>query len=316
MRIVVTGSVAFDYLMSFPGQFREHIVAEKADVLSVSFLVDSLKKQHGGTAANIAFTLALLGTKPEVVAAVGEDFADYRSHLEFHGVNTGGVAVVPGEFTSSCFINTDQVSNQITAFYPGAMTEAHTLSLGGLGLTKADLVLISPNAPEAMAAYVRECRDLGLRYLYDPSMQAPRLSPEDLKEGFKGAEILTGNDYEFGMMAGKLGMTEADLRATVPVCVVTHGAEGSSIFADGREIRVPPARPRQVVNPTGAGDSFRSGLVAGLAKGLPWDVCGRLGAVAAVYAVEHVGPQQHRFTRDEFLDRYRENFGDLGVALG
>ncbi|MDB5351371.1 MAG: adoK [Planctomycetota bacterium] len=315
MRIVVTGSVAFDYLMSFPGEFREHIVAEKADVLSVSFLVDSLKKQHGGTAANIAYTMALLGLRPEVVAAVGEDFAEYRKHLEFHGVDTKGVLVVPDEFTSSCFINTDQVSNQITAFYPGAMSSAHTLALGGLGLSKDDLVVISPNAPEAMAEYVRECQELGLRYLYDPSMQAPRLSPEDLKAGFKGAAILTGNDYEFGMMSSKLSMTEADLRATVPVCVVTHGAEGSSIFADGLEIRIPPAKPRQVVNPTGAGDSFRSGLVAGLALGLPWEVCGRLGAVAAVYAVEHLGPQQHFFTRDEFLARYRENFGDPGVVL-
>ena len=315
MRIVVTGSVAFDYLMSFPGQFREHIVAEKADVLSVSFLVDSLKKQHGGTAANIAYTMALLGIKPEVVAAVGEDFADYRQHLDFHGVMTDHMVVIPGEFTSSCFINTDQVSNQITAFYPGAMTEAHTLRLGGLGLTADDLVLISPNAPDAMAAYVDECQELGLPYLYDPSMQAPRLSPEDLKAGFRSAKILTGNDYEFGMMAGKLGMTESDLRASVPVCVVTHGASGSSIFAEGVEIKIPPAKPRQVVNPTGAGDSFRSGLVAGLALGLPWDVCGRMGAVSAVYAVEHVGPQQHHFAREEFLDRYRENFGDLGVVL-
>ncbi len=315
MRIVVTGSVAYDYLMSFPGQFREHVVADKADVLSVSFLVDSLKKQYGGTAANIAYTLALLGTKPEMVAAVGEDFSDYRAHLEFHGVNAEGVLVIPGEFTSSCFINTDQVSNQITAFYPGAMTEAHTLSLGGLGLTRDDLVIISPNAPEAMAAYVRECKELSLRYLYDPSMQAPRLSPEDLKDGFDGAEILTGNDYEYGMMAGKLGVTEDDLRRAVPVCVVTHGAEGSSIFVDGVEIKVPPAKPHKVVNPTGAGDSFRSGLVAGIALGLPWTECGRLGAVAAVYAVEHLGPQQHHFTREEFLERYRENFGHLAVAL-
>ena len=223
--------------------------------------------------------------------------------------------VIPGEFTSSCFINTDQVANQITAFYPGAMSSAHTLTIEGLGLTKDDLVVISPNAPEAMAAYVRECQELGLRYLYDPSMQAPRLSPEDLKAGFKEAEILTGNDYEFGMMSEKLGMSEAELRASVPVCVVTHGSKGSSIYADGHEIRVPSAKPRQVVNPTGAGDSFRSGLVAGIALDLPWDVCGRLGAVAAVYAVEHLGPQQHYFTREEFLERYRENFGELGVDL-
>lgn len=315
MRIVVTGSVAFDYLMSFPGQFKDHVVAEKADVLSVSFLVDSLKKHHGGTAANIAYTLALLGTKPEVIAAVGEDFTDYRQHLEFHGVNTEGMVVVPGEFTSSCFINTDTVSNQITAFYPGAMTEAHTLTIAGLNLSKDDIVLISPNAPDAMAAYVKECHELGLPYLYDPSMQAPRLSPEDLRDGFKGARLLAGNDYEFGMMSEKLGISEAQLRDSVPVCLVTHGAEGSSIYAEGRQIKIPPAKPRQVVNPTGAGDSYRSGLIAGMAKGHPWEVCGRMAAVAGVYAVEHVGPQQHLFTKDEFVERYRENFGDPGVEL-
>jgi adenosine kinase len=315
MRIVVTGSVAFDYLMMFPGAFREHVIGEKHDSLSVSFLVDSLKKQHGGTAANIAYTLALLGTRPEVVAAVGEDFADYRQHLDFHGVDTSGMVVVPGDFTSSCFVNTDQHSNQITAFYPGAMTESHTLSLDGLGLTKSDLVIISPNDPKAMAGYARECRELGVPYLYDPSMQAPRLSPEDLREGFAGAAMLTGNDYEYGMMAGKLGATETDLLKMVPICVVTKGEHGSVIYADGREIKVPPAKARQVVNPTGAGDSFRSGLVAGMAKGLPWDVCGRMGAVSAVYAVEHVGPQQHHFTKEEFLERYRENFGAPEFSL-
>ena len=309
MRIVVTGSVAFDYLMMFPGQFREHVIGEKDDSLSVSFLVDSLKKQHGGTAANIAYTLALLGTRPEVIAAVGEDFADYRQHLEFHGVNTAGMVVVPGEFTSSCFVNTDQGNNQITAFYPGAMSESHTLSIDGLGLTKHDLVIISPNDPKAMAAYAKECRDLGIPYLYDPSMQAPRLTPEDLKEGFAGAAMLTGNDYEFGMMSGKLGVTVADLIKMVPISVVTKGEHGSVIHVDGGEIKIPPAKPNKVVNPTGAGDSYRSGLVAGMAKGLPWEICGRLGAISSVYAIEHVGPQQHFFTKDEFLDRYRENFG-------
>jgi len=315
MRIVVTGSVAFDFLMMFPGQFQEHMIADKAESLSVSFLVDSLKKQHGGTAANIAYTLALLGTRPEVVASVGEDFHDYRQHLEYHGVNTEGMVVVPGEFTSSCFVNTDQQNNQITSFYPGAMTEAHTLTLSGLGLTAADLVIVSPNDPRAMAAYVRECRELNIPYLYDPSMQAPRLSPEDLREGFEGAKMLTGNDYEFGMMSGKLGVSESQLRAMVPITVVTKGANGSVIYADGKEIAVPSAKTRGVVNPTGAGDSFRSGLVAGIAKGLPWEICGRMGAVSAVYAVEHMGPQQHFFSKDEYLERYEENFGAPEFSL-
>jgi adenosine kinase len=315
MRIVVTGSVAYDYLMSFPGKFGEHIVPEKVHVLSVSFLVDSMKKQRGGTAANIAYTLALLGERPEVVAAVGEDFDEYRRWLEGHGVDTAGMVEVPGEFTSSCFINTDLDNNQITAFYSGAMTQAHTLTLDGLGLGPDDLVVISPNDPRAMASFAAECTRMGIPYLYDPSMQAPRMTADELRDGFKGARILTGNDYEFGMMAEKLGTTEEALRGLVPVCVVTRGGDGASIYADGREHRIPPARPREVVNPTGAGDAFRSGLVAGIARGLPWGVCGRLGAIAAIYAIEQPGTQQHKFIHDEFRARYRENYGDPDGAF-
>jgi len=311
MRIIVTGSVAFDYLMSFPGHFHEHVVPEKIKVLSVSFLVDTLKKQYGGTATNIAYTLALLGERPELVATVGEDFADYRLRLDAVGVDLRGVEVVPGDFTSSCFINSDRDNNQITAFYPGAMSQAHTLSLGKLGLAAGDLVLIAPNAPEAMAAYAAECARLGIKYLYDPSMQAPRLSPEDLRAGFAGASMLIGNDYEFGMMAEKLGVDEPGLRRLVPTSIVTRGKDGATVYADGREIPIPAARPKAVVNPTGAGDSFRSGLIAGLSRGYPWEVSGRLGAVAAAYAIEHVGPQEHSFTREEFLGRYRENFGEI-----
>ncbi len=309
MRIIVTGSVAYDYLMVFPGHFKEHIVADKLHTLSVSFLVESMKKQRGGTAANIAFNLALLGEQPEVVATVGEDFTDYRAWLEQQGVNTRSMQVVPGEFTSSCFINTDLEDNQIIAFYPGAMSQAHTLPLDNHGLTGDDLVIISPNDPLAMANYAAECIRLGIPYLYDPSMQAPRMQAAELRAGFAGARILTGNDYEFGMMAEKLGITEADLCQAVPVCVVTKGEAGSSIFADGQEYSIPAAKSREVINPTGAGDAFRAGLVKGIANGLSWPTCGRIAALTAVYAIEHAGPQQHAYTQAEFLTRYRENFG-------
>ncbi len=309
MRIVVTGSVAFDFLMGFPGHFHEHVVPEKIRVLSVSFLVDSLKKQHGGTGANIAYSLALLGQSPELLAAVGEDFADYRRRLEASGVVMSGVEVIPGDFTSSCFTNTDLDNNQITAFYPGAMTHAHTLKLEGRGLGANDLVVIAPNAPDAMVAYAAEAARLGIGSMYDPSMQIPRLSADDLRAGCSGAKILIGNDYEFGMMAEKLGLDEPALRQLVPTCIVTRGAEGSSIYTEGRELSIPTARPTAVVNPTGAGDAFRSGLIAGLARKLPWETCGKLGAVASAYAIEHVGPQEHHYTKDEFLARYRDNFG-------
>ncbi len=244
MRIIVTGSIAYDYIMVFPGHFKDHILPEKMHILSVSFLVESMKKQRGGTAANIAYNLALLGERPEVVATVGEDFADYRSWLERHGVDTAGIAVVPSEFTSSCFINTDLQDNQITAFYPGAMSHAHSLRFDGRGLGANDLVIISPNDPGAMSNYAAECTRLGIPYLYDPSMQAPRMTADELRAGFAGARILTGNDYEFGMMAEKLGITEPDLRALVPV-YSRHQRRGRCVDLHRRRGACHPQRPRQ-----------------------------------------------------------------------
>ncbi len=309
MRIVVTGSIAYDYIMVFPGRFRDHILPEKMHVFSVSFLVDSLKRLRGGTAANISYNLALLGERPVLLGAVGEDFGEYRQWLDRHGVDTSAVRVVSGEFTSSCFINNDLQDSQITAFYPGAMSHTPQLSVRELNLTGRDLVVVAPNDPRAMAKYARECLDLGIPYLYDPSMQAPRISADELREGFRGAKILAGNDYEFGMMAEKLGITEDDLRRHVPVTVMTRGEAGSLITADGQEYEIPPAKPTKVVDPTGAGDAYRSGLLVGLRHGFSWPVAGRIAALAATYAIEHAGPQEHAYTPAEFVARYREAFG-------
>ena len=309
MRIIVTGSIAYDYVMVFPGHFQDHILPEKMHILSVSFLVDSMKRLQGGTAANIAYNLALLGEKPEVVGTVGDDFAEYRSWLEDKGVVTGGIKVIPGDFTASCFINTDLKHNQITAFYPGAMRHASTLSLKDLGLSKNDLVLIAPNDPAAMAGHAEECTTLGIPYLYDPSMQAPRMTAIELEAGFKGAKILTGNDYEFGMMAEKLGISEAQLRRRVPITVMTKGEAGALITVGGEEYEIPPASPTTVLDPTGAGDAYRAGFVKGMAAGFSWPVVGHLGALTAVYAIEHTGTQHHYYTLTEFVERYRSNFG-------
>ncbi len=309
MRIIVTGSIAFDYVMVFPGHFQDHILPEKMHILSVSFLVDSMKRLRGGTAPNIAYNLALLGEKPEVVGTVGDDFAEYRAWLEGKGVVTSGIKVIADDFTASCFINTDLKHNQITAFYPGAMKHAATLSLKDAGLSADDLVLIAPNAPDAMARHAEECTALGIPYLYDPSMQAPRMTGEELEAGFQGAKILTGNDYEFGMMAEKLGITEPELRRRVPITVMTRGEAGALITVEGQEYEIPPASPTALVDPTGAGDAFRAGFVKGMARGFSWPVVGRLGALTGVYAIEHAGTQHHYYTIREFVDRYRANFG-------
>lgn len=311
MRILVTGSIAYDYIMVFPGRFRDHILPDKMHVLSVSFLVESLKRLRGGTGANIAYNLALLGERPVVVGTVGEDFGEYREWLEQAGVDTSGIRVIPNEHTASCFINTDLQDSQLTAFYPGAMAKAATISLiDDLKATPDDIVVIAPNDPAAIDRYADECTKAGIPYLYDPSMQLPRMTKEQLQVGCRGAKILAGNDYEFGMMAEKLGIGEPELRRSVPITVMTKGEAGSLITVEGEEFDIPPARPREVLDPTGAGDAYRAGLLRGMRLGLSWPVTGRLAALTAVHAVEHPGPQQHGYTLDAFLDRYVENYGD------
>jgi adenosine kinase len=309
MRIFVTGSIANDYIMVFPGRFRDHILPDKMHVLSVSFLVDSLTRLRGGTGANISYNLGLVKERPVLVGTVGEDFGEYRAWLEGHGVDCGAVRVIAGEHTASCFINTDLQDNQITAFYPGAMAQASSVSILEAGATPGDLVLIAPNDPTAMNRYVTECIEAGIPYLYDPSMQLPRLEKADLEKGCRGARILAGNDYEFGMMADKLGVAEADMRRMVPITVMTRGEAGALITVEDQEFDIPAAKPKAVVDPTGAGDAFRAGFVLGMRRGWPWPVVGRVAGLTAVYAIEHRGPQQHSYTLDEFRDRYRENFG-------
>jgi len=309
VRIIVTGSIAYDYIMVFPGHFKDHILPDKMHILSVSFLVDSLKRLRGGTAPNIAYNLALLGERPTVAGTVGDDFAEYRAWLDSQGVDTSGIKEIGGEFTASCFINTDLQDNQITAFYVGAMAHAASISFHDSAFSSADLVIIAPNDPKAMAQYAAECTELGIPYLYDPSMQAPRMTAEELEAGFKGAKVLTGNDYEFGMMAEKLGISEAQLRRRVPITIMTRGEEGALLTVEGQEYEIPAATPRQVVDPTGAGDAFRAGFVKGMVRGFSWPVVGRMAALSAVYAIEHAGTQQHSYTINEFVERYRENFG-------
>jgi adenosine kinase len=314
VRIVVTGSLAYDYIMDFPGYFKDHILPEKVHMLAVSFLVDSMKKMRGGVAGNIAYTLALLGERPTVCAAAGQDFADYRSWMKRQGVDTSAIAEIADEFTASCFINTDRANNQIVAFYPGAMNHDSSLSLAALGLGPGDLVVISPTTPEAITRFAETCRTLGVPFVFDPGKQTPRLTGEQILAGLHGAAALVGNDYEFAMMAKATGKSEQELINAAPIAVVTRGAEGSLIYAARRgaidaPLHVPVAPVAEVRDPTGAGDAYLGGLVFGLARGLPLDVTGRIAALAAAYTIEQRGCQEHHYTLAEFADRYARAFG-------
>ncbi len=316
MKIVVTGSLAFDYIMDFPGYFKDFMLTDKAHIISVSFLVDSMRKLRGGVAGNIAYNLALLGERPLIVGAAGHDFDGYRVILEECGVDTSGIMIVEHEFTSSCFINTDQANNQIVAFYAGAMGHDHHNSLLNRGLTANDLVLISPTSPEAMRRFALECQQMGVPYIFDPGKQTPRLDADLLTIGIKGARLLISNDYEFGMMAKCLGISEAELIAQAPITVVTRGIEGSMIYVDGQLAATIPIAPvKEVRDPTGAGDAYLAGIAFGLARRLPLEITGRIAALCAAYAIEERGCQEHHFTLQEFAHRYRVAFGhDLPLA--
>jgi adenosine kinase len=312
MNIVLTGSVAFDYLMTFPGYFREHILPDHLDHISLSFLVDSMVRRRGGIAPNIAYTLALLGQSSCLLATVGEDFADYRRWLEDLGVDTSAVRVIPGETTASFFANIDLSNAQIASFYPGAMAYASQLSLHELEGPRPDLVVISPNDPLAMIRYVKECQELGLPYLYDPSQQVVRLSDEDLCQGTEHALALCVNDYEFSMLQKRTGLRLSELLSQVQFTVVTRGEQGATIYTQACEYNVSIVPARRIVDPTGVGDAFRGGFLAGYARGWDWETCGRMGALAATYCLENKGPQGQAYTLNEFVARFRQHFDDGG----
>jgi adenosine kinase len=307
--IVVTGSIAFDYIMDFPGYFKDHILPDKVHVLSVSFLVETMRKMRGGTAGNIAYNLALLGEAPRVLATVGEDFGDYRQHLAASGVDTSLIREVAGEYTALAFITTDRADNQITGFYPGAMRRAGELSLADL-VERPDLVIVAPNAPEAMARYPAECRARGVPYVFDPGQGLPMLSGEQLVACIRGARCVIGNDYEMALIAEKTGYTPEALRELAEVVIVTRGEHGSTIYDATGRTDIPVAPPRQVVDPTGAGDAYRAGVLWGLLRGEPAARYGRVASLAATYAVEVYGTQEHRYTPAEFAARFREAFGE------
>jgi adenosine kinase len=308
MNVVLTGSVAFDCLMTFPGLFREQILPEKLESLSLSFLVDSLVRHRGGIAGNIAYTLALLGERPRLMATVGKDFGEYRVALESVGVDTALTKQYADCYTGSFFATTDTANCQLASFYPGAMGRAAELTLRGVE-PKPDWVVISPNDPAAMMGYARECRELKLPLMYDPSQQAARMEGKDIAVGIDACKILICNEYEFGLIAKKTGRSESELEQTVPVVIVTLGEKGSRIKVGAEKFGVPIVPAKRVADPTGVGDAFRGGLLKGLMHNASWEACGRLGALAATYCIEEVGTQNHRFTRAQFLARYEGVFG-------
>jgi len=315
MTIVCSGSIAYDYLMTFPGYFRDHILPERLDKVSLSFLVDTMIRQRGGIGANIAYTLALLGDHPLLVGTVGEDFSDYRAWLDSKGIDTTFVRVVPGKYTASFFVTTDLANNQIASFYTGAMANASEISIDELIKCNCnpELVVISPNDPATMSLHARQCCELDIPYLYDPSQQIVRLDPAELRTGVEGAYSLFVNDYEFELLQKHTGLSANRIMSLVELLVVTYGKQGAVIYVEGQEYHISAVEPDRIVDPTGVGDAFRGGFLRGFQLGLDWQTCGQMGSLAAAYCLEQRGTQAHAFTPAQFVARYRTCFDDRGV---
>jgi len=311
MKIVVTGSIAYDYLMSFPGKFTEHFLPEHMNRVSLSFLVDTMDKRRGGCAPNIAYTLALLGARPLLMATAGEDFGEYRQWLDAAGIDTTHVKQIDGKFCASFFCSTDVNNNQIASFYTGAMADAGQLSFRTV--EECGLAIIAPNDPGAMVQYAEECRTLGIPFIFDPGQQCARMSGDELRDGITGATMVIVNDYELELLRQKTGLSERDILDVAKTLIVTRGELGSSVLTDGGQVDVPAVSPTHIVDPTGVGDAFRGGLMRGISLGLPYEVCARVGSVAATYALEHLGGLSHAYTWPEFRNRYEEHFGALTI---
>ncbi|MEU4534669.1 carbohydrate kinase family protein [Streptosporangium sp. NPDC023825] len=317
MRIAVTGSIATDQLMTFPGRFSDQLIAGQLDRVSLSFLVDDLQVRRGGCAANIAFGMGCLGLKPLLVGAVGTDFADYRSWLERHGVDCDSIHVSETHHTARFLCTTDDDHNQIASFYTGAMAEARLIELdpvarrvGGL-----DLVLISPNDPEAMLRHTAEARQRGIPFAADPSQQLARMPGEQIRELVDGAAYLFGNDYEKGMIEQKTGWSDEEILDRVGVRVTTLGPKGVVIDRKGEpSLHVPPAPELGKADPTGVGDAFRSGFLSALAWGLPLERCGQVGNLTATHVLERVGGQEYELGQKVFLERLADAYGADAAA--
>ena len=316
VHIAVTGSIAMDHLMRFSGQFADSLVTERLDRVSLSFLVEDLQIRRGGIAPNICFGLAALGLDPLLVGSVGEDFGEYRAWLDRHGVQTWPVRISETQHTARFICTTDSVNAQIGSFYTGAMAEARQIELqpiaeraGGL-----DLVVISPNDPEAMHRHTDECRSRGYDFVADPSQQMAWLDGPDIKRLIDGATYLFSNDYEDGLITQKTGWSHEEIVRRVGVRVITRGVKGSSVEIAGEpRLDIPIAAEVARVDPTGVGDAYRAGFLAGLAWGVPLERCAQLGSLLASYAIEVVGTQEYRFGGN-FLARFEDAYGPDAVA--
>jgi len=317
MKIGVAGSVGLDHLMTFSGKFTDSFVAGSLEKVSLSFLVDSLDVRRGGCAANICYGMGVLGLNPVLIAAVGKDWPDYEAWLSRHGVDTSHALVSTSLYTAHFMVTTDDDLNQIASFFPGAMSEARNIELGAImeKTGRFDMVVISPDDPEAMLHHSDVCRSEGIAFAADPSQQMARMSGEEIKLLIDGASYLFLNEYELALAMQKTGWSDREILEHVKIRVVTLGSKGAKVEnAAGEFVQVGVPQEKSKTDPTGVGDSFRSGFIAGLAWGLSHERCAQLGSLIATYVIETMGTQEYRFTSAEFLARFQDAYGAKAAA--
>jgi adenosine kinase len=307
MNIYISGSLAFDRIMTFNGYFKDHILPEKVHILNVSFMVDGMTEKQGGTAGNIAYSLALLGEKPYILAAAGKDFGGYGEYLRALGLPLDGIRIMQDMHTATCYITTDLSRNQITGFHPAAMIVPCEYKF--TGLQAGDMAIISPGNLDDMNNFPGFYRSKNVRYIFDPGQQIPVLSRDQLLSAINGAYMLIVNDYELEMVSKTTQKSHAELAGLCSCLIVTLGENGSRIMQGGQTTQVGIARPSAIVDPTGCGDAYRSGLLKGLAAGMSMEQSAQLGATAASFCIETGGTQLHTFTLAEFKSRHKDNFG-------
>ncbi len=309
MSILVSGSLAYDYIMGFPDSFKNHILPEQIHILNVSFMVDRLEQSRGGTAGNIAYTLKLLGAEPIIVSALGKDAAEYRDHFEQMGIHTEHIVTDPNVFSAAGYITTDRDDNQITAFFPGPLQSAADVALSTV-TPRPTLAFVSPTHRDVMTKHLKEAKELGIKTVFDPGQQIIAFNEVELKQMVSQSYAVIGNDYEMKLLEERTGWSGREMLEQTEVLITTLGEQGSIVTVRGQEpIQVAACAPQSCDDPTGAGDAYRAGFWAAQQKGLGWKECAEVGSVAASYAIETYGTQKHTFTIDEFKARFKRAYG-------
>ncbi|MBM4136845.1 MAG: carbohydrate kinase family protein [Nitrospira sp.] len=310
MNIYISGSLAYDRIMDFPGKFSDHILPDKIHILNVCFNVNGMVEKFGGTAGNIAYSLSLLNEKPFIIATIGKDYKNYFDWLEKNNIPVDGIKIIHEEFTAGAYITTDRADNQITGFNPGAMKYPSRYQFTD-SKAESSIALIAPGNLDDMIEYARMCRSKDIRYICDPGQSLTIWEKKNLKEWLDGSMLLISNDYELELIMKITGMDKKELLGITKTIITTFGENGSLISTSEFDARIPATKVHDVVDPTGAGDAYRAGLLKGIVTGRDIQTAARMGTVAAAYAIGKYGTQEHYFTYEDFIERYRNNFGEM-----